>query len=65
MTAHMLIVSQAYDSHCNLVLGEVEETIYVFEDEEESENVRTIKKQSEMLFVRGMLKHIYVLGSSD
>ncbi|QIW94651.1 hypothetical protein AMS68_000169 [Peltaster fructicola] len=43
----------AYDSHCNLVLGEVEETIYVFEDEEESENVKTIKKQSEMLFVRG------------
>lgn len=43
----------AYDSHCNLVLGEVEETIYVIEEEEENENVRTIKKQSEMLFVRG------------
>lgn len=44
----------AYDSHCNLVLGEVEETIYVVEDdEEEEETVKTIKKQSEMLFVRG------------
>ncbi|MCJ1433195.1 U4/U6-U5 snRNP complex subunit lsm3 [Xylographa pallens] len=44
----------AYDSHCNLVLGEVEETIYVIEeDEDEQEIVRTIKKQSEMLFVRG------------
>ena len=26
---------QAYDSHCNLVLGDVEETIYLVEDEEE------------------------------
>ncbi|MCJ1474872.1 U4/U6-U5 snRNP complex subunit lsm3 [Lambiella insularis] len=44
----------AYDSHCNLVLGEVEETIYVIdEDDDEQETVRTIKKQSEMLFVRG------------
>ncbi|GAM89021.1 hypothetical protein ANO11243_070550 [Dothideomycetidae sp. 11243] len=43
----------AYDSHCNLVLGEVEETIYLVDDEEESEQVRTVKKQSEMLFVRG------------
>ncbi|MCJ1407514.1 U4/U6-U5 snRNP complex subunit lsm3 [Ptychographa xylographoides] len=31
----------AYDSHCNLVLGEVEETIYVVEeDEDEQETVR-------------------------
>ncbi|MCJ1415645.1 U4/U6-U5 snRNP complex subunit lsm3 [Xylographa parallela] len=31
----------AYDSHCNLVLGEVEETIYVIEeDEDEQEIVR-------------------------
>ncbi|KAL9639400.1 MAG: hypothetical protein Q9164_000941 [Protoblastenia rupestris] len=44
----------AYDSHCNLVLGEVEETIYlVEEDDEEQEEVKTVKKQSEMLFVRG------------
>lgn len=49
-------MKQAYDSHCNLVLGEVEETIYVVEEEEEGGNgeVRTVKKQSEMLFVRGM-----------
>ncbi|KAF2817741.1 U6 small nuclear ribonucleoprotein [Mytilinidion resinicola] len=44
----------AYDSHCNLVLGDVEETIYITEeDEHEQEVQRIIKKQSEMLFVRG------------
>ncbi|KAK7186052.1 U4/U6-U5 snRNP complex subunit lsm3 [Paraphaeosphaeria sporulosa] len=45
----------AYDSHCNLVLGDVEETIYVAEEEDEDQppRVRTVKKQSEMLFVRG------------
>ncbi|PWW79422.1 hypothetical protein C7212DRAFT_168725 [Tuber magnatum] len=43
----------AYDSHCNLVLGDVEETIYVVGDDEEDDSVKTIKKQSEMLFVRG------------
>ncbi len=32
---------QAYDSHCNLVLGEVEETIYLVEDDDdEAENVK-------------------------
>ncbi|KAI9718027.1 MAG: U4/U6-U5 snRNP complex subunit lsm3 [Candelaria pacifica] len=46
----------AYDSHCNLVLGDVEETIYTVEDDDdegEEETVKTVKKQSEMLFVRG------------
>ncbi|CAN9119959.1 unnamed protein product [Alternaria alternata] len=45
----------AYDSHCNLVLGDVEETIYIAEeeDDEQEPRVRTVKKQSEMLFVRG------------
>ncbi|MCJ1342916.1 U4/U6-U5 snRNP complex subunit lsm3 [Peltigera leucophlebia] len=43
----------AYDSHCNLVLGDVEETIYIVEEDDEEEVVKTIKKQSEMLFVRG------------
>jgi hypothetical protein len=39
------------------VLGEVEETIYTVDDEDEGGNgeVRTVKKQSEMLFVRGKL----------
>lgn len=33
--------AQAYDSHCNLVLGDVEETIYVVEeDEAEEETVK-------------------------
>ncbi|KAL8859937.1 MAG: hypothetical protein Q9178_003485 [Gyalolechia marmorata] len=43
----------AYDSHCNLVLGDVEETIYLVEEDDEDELVKTVKKQSEMLFVRG------------
>ncbi|OJD17872.1 hypothetical protein AJ78_02044 [Emergomyces pasteurianus Ep9510] len=44
----------AYDSHCNLVLGDVEETIYIVEeDDNEQEIIKTIKKQEEMLFVRG------------
>jgi len=30
---------QAYDSHCNLVLGDVEETIYVIEEDDEEEEV--------------------------
>lgn len=29
---------KAYDSHCNLVLGEVEETIYVVEDEDANDD---------------------------
>ncbi|KAK1014876.1 hypothetical protein LTS01_000299 [Friedmanniomyces endolithicus] len=44
---------KAYDSHCNLVLGDVTETIYMVDEEDEGEDVRTVKKQSEMLFVRG------------
>ncbi|KAF2470065.1 Sm-like ribonucleoprotein [Lindgomyces ingoldianus] len=43
----------AYDSHCNLVLGDAEETIYITDAEEEGDKVRTVKKQCEMLFVRG------------
>lgn len=35
------------------MLGEVTETIYVVDEEDEAENVSTVKKQSEMLFVRG------------
>ncbi|PGH11875.1 hypothetical protein AJ80_06940 [Polytolypa hystricis UAMH7299] len=43
----------AYDSHCNLVLGEVEETIYIVEEDDSGEDiVKTIKKQEEMLFDR-------------
>lgn len=37
----LLMETQAYDSHCNLVLGDVEETIYVVEeDEDEEETVK-------------------------
>ncbi|KAL2020805.1 hypothetical protein VTK56DRAFT_7898 [Thermocarpiscus australiensis] len=42
----------AYDSHCNLVLGDVEETIYVADDDDDEE-VKTVSRKSEMLFVRG------------
>jgi U6 snRNA-associated Sm-like protein LSm3 len=36
-----MVFLQAYDSHCNLVLGDVEETIYVVEeDENEEETIR-------------------------
>lgn len=35
------MITQAYDSHCNIVLGDVEETIYVVEeDENEQETTR-------------------------
>ncbi|MCJ1366704.1 U4/U6-U5 snRNP complex subunit lsm3 [Acarospora aff. strigata] len=57
----------AYDSHCNLVLGDVEETIYVVEEDEDEEDiVKTVKKQSEMLFVRGgSLKTARSVGVCD
>ncbi|KAH7140814.1 P-loop containing nucleoside triphosphate hydrolase protein [Dactylonectria macrodidyma] len=42
----------AYDSHCNLVLGEVEETIYTVDEDDEDDEVKTISRKSEMLFVR-------------
>lgn len=34
-------------------MGDVTETVYVVDEDDEQENVRTVKKQSEMLFVRG------------
>jgi small nuclear ribonucleoprotein (snRNP)-like protein len=42
MTKHTLAnASQAYDSHMNLVLGDVLETIYVVDDEDDdSEEIR-------------------------
>jgi len=45
----------AYDSHLNMVLGDVEESITVVDIDEdtEMETVRIVKKRSEMLFVRG------------
>lgn len=50
-----ILDAQAYDSHCNLVLGDVEETIYMVDDETDDDEVKTVSKKSEMLFVRGML----------
>jgi U6 snRNA-associated Sm-like protein LSm3 len=44
------------------VLGDVEETIYTAEEDEDDEDkepvVKTVKKQSEMLFVRGQPSHL-------
>lgn len=65
---------QAYDSHCNLVMSDVTETVYFIDEEDEDEDdvlrvsyearngsrslltlhLKTIKKQAEMLFVRGV-----------
>lgn len=38
---------QGYDSHCNMVLSDAQESIYVEDDE------KPILKTSEMVFVRG------------
>ena len=35
-----LSTGQAYDSHCNLVLGDVEETIYIVDDEDEDDEIK-------------------------
>lgn len=35
------------------MLGDVEETIYMVDDEAENDEVKTLSKKSEMLFVRG------------
>ena len=56
---------QAYDSHCNLILGDVEEIVYMVDEDEESDEVRTVKKQSEMLFVRGMAEAHLGLGDLE
>ncbi|KIW64291.1 hypothetical protein PV04_09237 [Phialophora macrospora] len=45
----------AYDSHCNLVLGEVEETIYTFEEEDDGEE--TVKVRLETSFYRTATDH--------
>ena len=38
-----LILPKAYDSHCNLVLGDVEETIYAVDENDEDEEVKVRK----------------------
>lgn len=35
------------------MLGDVEETVYVVDEEAEDEDIKTVSKKSEMLFVRG------------
>lgn len=43
----------AYDSHCNLVLSDTDETIYRADNAEEGGGIKLEQKRSEMLFVRG------------
>eukprot|EP01039_Chlorochromonas_danica_P006062 gene6062-6676_t len=45
----------AFDQHLNMVLGEVEETVYTREVDEETEEelVKADKRNVDMLFVRG------------
>ncbi|KAL8280420.1 hypothetical protein RQP46_007068 [Phenoliferia psychrophenolica] len=48
-------VLHAYDGHMNMVLSDVEETIYVVDVHELTNEsvVRTVRRNVEMLFVRG------------
>lgn len=38
------------------MLGDVEETVYVIDEEAEDEEIKTVSKKSEMLFVRGRFR---------
>ena len=40
------------------MLGDVEETVYVVDDEAEDEDIKTVSKKSEMLFVRGRSRRL-------
>ena len=40
--AHYNII-QAYDSHCNLVLGDVEETVYMVEEDDEPDDIVKVR----------------------
>ncbi|GAA5973682.1 hypothetical protein JCM11641_005077 [Rhodosporidiobolus odoratus] len=48
-------VLHAYDGHMNMVLSDVEETIFVVDTDDASgqDVVRTVKRNADMLFVRG------------
>lgn len=40
---------QAYDSHCNLVLGDVDETIYLTEEDDEEDNSQEVRVRAVLL----------------
>jgi U6 snRNA-associated Sm-like protein LSm3 len=41
---HSTDAPQAYDSHCNLVLGDVEETIYTIEEDDDGEETVKVRR---------------------
>src|SRR5436305_7671073 len=43
--AHSTDTPQAYDSHCNLVLGDVEETIYTIEEDDDGEETVKVRRR--------------------
>ncbi|KAF7726320.1 U4/U6-U5 snRNP complex subunit lsm3 [Apophysomyces ossiformis] len=60
----------AYDGHMNMVLGDVEETITIVDVNEDTyeEVIRTVKRNFDMLFVRGdgviLLSYVIMLDFS-
>lgn len=46
----LILLSQAYDSHCNLVLGEVEETIYTIEEDDDGEETVKVRSTPKLRF---------------
>lgn len=47
------------------MLGDVEETVYIVEEDENGEEtIKTTKKQEEMLFVRGECVQAFFIGLS-
>lgn len=59
-------VLHAYDGHMNLIMGDVEETIYDVQVAEDTgaETIKVTKRNSEMMFVRGD-GVILVRGATD
>ena len=49
VTDRIALNLQAYDSHCNLVLGEVEETIYTIDEDEEGDDAVRVRVYSQGL----------------
>lgn len=57
---------KAYDSHCNLVLADVEETVYIVNDEEEDDGfqVSSLAVAGGMGLMRGMTDYKEEFGDA-